>query len=71
LLRTILLAGTLEKQGHLEEAERLGRDVLDISRRLLGDHHPRPAAAANSLVSWCCADRIRRWLENATPGCPF
>jgi len=34
------LAITLENEGHLQEAERLDREALNIARRALGEDHP-------------------------------
>jgi tetratricopeptide (TPR) repeat protein len=45
------LANTLGDQGHLEEAAKMYKEVLEKRRRILGDEHPSTISAMSNLAN--------------------
>ncbi len=61
------LAECRQGDGEYADAERIGREVLDVSRRVLGEEHPDTLASANNLAQslshqgkYAEAERIER-----------
>jgi hypothetical protein len=44
------LAATLLDEGRFDEAEMLGRQTLDLQRRVLGPEHPKTLSTTNNLA---------------------
>jgi len=45
------LASTTENRGRLEEAKGLQKQVLELRKEILGDHHPDTISAMDNLAS--------------------
>lgn len=45
------LANTLDKQGQLDEAAKMKKEVVEKMRRILGEEHPDTISAMNNLAS--------------------